>query len=247
MREDEIVYGLNPAKEALSGSRRAFELFIAGQVKEKRLERLLLLAAQKGVPVRHREKRDLDRLCGTDHHQGVAVRMEAFGYADLEEVLAAARASAEPGLVLLLDGIQDPHNLGALIRSAACAGAHGVVIPRDRAAGITAVVEKTSAGAVETIPVAQVTNLVQTVEELKNDGFWIYGLCGETGSSLYDNDFTGKVALVVGSEGEGIRPLVRKSCDVLAAIPLRGGVSSLNASVAGAIALFEVVRQRLRT
>lgn len=244
--KEEIVYGINPAKEALRGTRRAFELFIAGQEKEKRLEKLLQLAAEKGVPVRHREKRDLDRLCGTDHHQGVALRMEAFVYAELNDIIAAWRLSEQPGLVLVLDSIQDPHNLGALIRSAACAGAHGVVIPRDRAAGITAAVEKSSAGAVETIPVAQVTNLVQAVEELKKEGFWIYGLCGDTASSLYDNDLTGNVALIVGSEGEGLRPLVRKSCDVVAAIPLNGGVNSLNASVAGGIALFEVVRQRTK-
>lgn len=243
---DEIVYGVNPVKEALRGTRRAFELFVAGEVREKRLEAVLKTAAEKGVPVRHRERRDLDRLCGTPHHQGIALRVEAFKYASLEDILSGWRDRGESGLVLVLDSIQDPHNLGALIRSAACAGADGVVIPRDRAAGVTSTVEKSSAGAVETVPIAQTTNLVKAMERLKEEGFWLYGLAGDSDLSLFDQTFTGHVALVIGSEGEGLRPLVRKSCDVVAAIPLQGGVGSLNASVAGGIGLFEVVRQRTR-
>ncbi len=144
----------------------------------------------------------------------------------------------------MLDGIQDPHNLGALIRTAACAGCDGVIIPKDRAAGVTPTVEKASAGAVETIPVALVTNVAQTLQILKDGGYWVYGLAGEAGQSLYDVDFSGKVALLVGNEGEGIRPLVRKQCDVVLSIPLHGGVASLNASVAGGIALFEAARRR---
>jgi len=244
---DEVVYGVNPAKEALRGTRRAFELFFAGEMKDRRLETLLKLAAEKGVPVRQRERRDLDRLCGTPHHQGVALRVESFRYAEMEDIISSWRQRGEAGLMLLLDSIQDPHNLGALIRSAACAGADGVIIPRDRAAGVTATVEKASAGAVETISIAQTTNLVQSMERLKQEGFWLYGLAGDSGYSLYDQSFTGNVALVIGGEGEGLRPLVRRSCDVVAAIPLQGGVGSLNASVAGGIGLFEVVRQRMRS
>ena len=242
--KDELVYGINPVLEALRGDRRAFELFVAGPGSDKRFEKLLKLAAEKGVPVRQREKSDIARLCGTDFHQGVALRVEPFPYADLADILERWRRSGENGLLLVLDGVQDPHNLGALIRTAACAGAHGVIIPKDRAAGMTAVVEKASAGAVETIPVVRVANIAQTLEDLKREGFWIYGALGEAPESVYRQDFTGNVALVIGGEGEGIRLLVRKKCDVLVAIPLKGGVNSLNASVAGGVLLFEVVRQR---
>lgn len=231
--------------EALRGKRRAFELFVSRDVQERRLEKLLKLAGEKGVPVRHRDKRDLGRLCGTDHHQGVALRLEAFPYAELDDVLAAWQSSGAKGLIVVLDGVQDPHNLGALIRSAACAGAHGVIIPKDRAAGVTTTAEKSAAGAAETIPVAQVTNLAQTLEQLKSAGFWIYGTSDAATASLYDQDLRGDVVIVIGGEGEGIRPLVAKKCDFLVSIPIRGGVSSLNASVAGGVILFETVRQRL--
>ncbi|GLI36647.1 23S rRNA (guanosine(2251)-2'-O)-methyltransferase RlmB [Geobacter hydrogenophilus] len=243
--KEEILYGINSAMEALRGKRRAFELFVSRDASDRRMEKLLKLAAEKGVPVRNRDKRDISRLCGTDHHQGVALRLEGFSYAELTDIIAAWRESGESGLILVLDGVQDPHNLGALIRSAACAGAHGVIIPKDRAARVTATVEKSAAGAAETIPVAQVTNLAQALDELKEAGFWIYGAADSAASSLYDQDLSGNVVVVIGSEGEGVRPLVRKKCDFLVAIPLRGGVSSLNASVAGGVILFEVLRQRL--
>jgi 23S rRNA (guanosine2251-2'-O)-methyltransferase len=241
---DEIIYGLNPVLEALRGSRRAFELFVAAGGNDRRLEKLLRLAADQGVPVRQRDKRDIGRICGSEHHQGVALRIEAFVYAELPDILGKCSVSATNGLLLVLDGIQDPHNLGALIRSAACAGAHGVIIPRDRAVGVTATVEKASAGATETIPVAQVTNVAQALDELKSAGFWLFGADGESPLAIFDQDLTGAVALVIGSEGEGIRPLVKKKCDFLVSIPLHGGVNSLNASVAGGILLFETVRQR---
>ena len=242
---DEMIYGMNPVLEALRGSRRAFELFVAAGANDRRLEKLLKLAEEKGVPVRHRDKRDIARLCGTEHHQGVALRVEGFPYTDLADVVEQWRNTGTNGLMLVLDGIQDPHNLGALIRTAACAGANGVIIPRDRAAAVTPTVEKSSAGAVETIPIAQVTNIAQTLAELKEAGFWIYGAVGEAAEPVFRQDLTGNVALVIGSEGEGLRPLVRKACDLLVAIPLQGGVSSLNASVAGGVLMFEVVRQRL--
>ena len=237
--KDEIIYGLNPVMEALRGTRRAFELFVAGQSSDKRFAKLLLLSKEKELPVRQREKGDLSRLCGTEHHQGVALRVEAFAYADMAEIMERWRVSGESGLVVVLDGVQDPHNLGALIRSAACAGAHGVIIPKDRAVGVTATVEKTSAGAVEAVPVAQVANIAQTLEELKREGFWIYGADGKADVSLYDQDFRGNSAVVIGGEGEGLRPLVQKKCDYLVSIPIRGGVNSLNASVAGGVMLFE--------
>lgn len=242
--KEEIIYGLNPVMEALRGTRQIYELFVAGSSPDKRMEKLLKLAAERKVPVRQREKGDLNRLCGTDHHQGVALRAEPFAYADLHDVLAGLKGGNAP-LILVLDSVQDPHNLGALIRSAACAGANAVVIPKDRAAGVTPAAEKASAGAASTIPVVQVTNIAQTLQELKDAGFWIYGTDGNAKATLYQQDFTGPVALVIGGEGEGVRPLVRKSCDEVVSIPLQGGVNSLNASVAGGIMLFEVVRQRV--
>lgn len=244
MSKEEIIYGLNPVMEALRGSRKIFELFLAGNSSDKRMEKLLKLANERQVPVRQREKSDLQRLCGTDHHQGVALKVEPFPYADFDDVIESLKG-ADDALILVLDSVQDPHNLGALIRSAACAGAHAVVIPKDRAAGVTSAAEKASAGATETIRVAQVTNLAKTLEDLKQAGFWIYGADGAAKATPYQQDFTGPVALVIGGEGEGIRPLVRKGCDQVVSIPMQGGVNSLNASVAGGILLFEVVRQRL--
>ena len=243
-QKEEIIYGLNPVLEALRGTRRIFELFVAGTSADKRLEKLLKLAAERKVPVRQREKADLNRLCGTDHHQSVALKVEPFPYADLDDVLENIKEEPDR-LVLVLDSVQDPHNLGALIRRAACAGAHAVVIPKDRAAGVTAAAEKASAGAAGTVAVAQVVNISQALETLKQAGFWIYGADGSAKRTLYQMDFSGPVALVIGGEGEGIRPLVRKGCDEVVSIPLQGGVNSLNASVAGGVFLFEVVRQRL--
>ena len=243
--QEEIIYGINPVKEALRGSRKLFELFVADGATDQRVEKLLKIAVDKGVPVRRRKKPDLTRICATDHHQGVALRLEAYIYTELEEVYL--RAAAETAsLLVVLDGIQDPHNLGALIRTAACAGAVAVIIPKDRAVGVTAAVEKVAAGACETIPVVQVVNLAVTLEHLKEKGFWIYGADEKSGVSLYQQKLLGNVAFVIGGEGEGVRPLVRKKCDVIFSIPLPGGVSSLNASVAGGVALFEAVRQRLQ-
>jgi len=187
-----------------------------------------------------RERDDLTRMCGSSHHQGMAIKVAPYIYSDLDEMVASAAAGGSAGFLLVLDGIQDPHNLGALIRSAACAGANGVIIPKDRACGITSAVEKSSAGAVETIPVAQVTNIAKALELLKRSGYWIYGLTGDGATSLQTVEFSGNVALVIGGEGEGIRPLVTRQCDLLVSIPMYGGVGSLNASVAGGIALFQV-------
>jgi 23S rRNA (guanosine2251-2'-O)-methyltransferase len=240
---DDIVYGVNPVMEALRGSRRAFELFLADGA-DRRLDKLVQQAGEKEVPVRRRDRVALARLAGSEHHQGAVLRVEPYPYAELSDLLDRWRESGEPGLVMVLDGIQDPHNLGALIRSAACAGAHGIVIPQDRACGVTPTVEKVSAGGVEAVTVARVANISQALELLKKEGFWVYGAAGEAGESLYRQDFRGHTALVIGGEGEGVRPLVRKHCDLLVSIPLKGTINSLNASVAGGIMLFEVVRQR---
>jgi len=237
----ELIFGVNPVKEALQGGRGAYNLYVQISASDHRVEKIIRLAEQRGVAVHRREKLDLTKMCASSHHQGIALEVEPFLYADLEDLLAAV-ATAESALLVVLDGIQDPHNLGALIRSAACAGALGVIIPRDRACGVTASAEKSSAGAVETLPVAQVTNISQALEAMKKAGCWVYGLDGEARSSLFQTKFSGRIALVIGGEGEGIRPLVRKQCDALMSIPHYGGVSSLNASVAGGIAMFEIAR-----
>ncbi len=241
MRE-ELVFGVNPVREALRGSREIFGLYVQSTATDHRLDKILELARERGVRVIKREREDLTRMCGSSHHQGMALKVAPFTYADLDDLIAAGDREGAAGFLLVLDGIQDPHNLGALIRTAACAGASGVVIPRDRACAITPAAEKASAGAVETITVAQVTNIAQSLEKLKRSGYWVYGLSGEADASLYEVAFSGKIALVIGGEGEGIRPLVRKQCDALVSIPLYGGVGSLNASVAGGIALYEVAR-----
>lgn len=244
--KDDILYGINPVREALRGNRKAFELFIQTGGTDQRIAKLAALAEEKGIAVRRRERADLERLAGNPHHQGVVLKVAPFVYAELEDFLSKHQETEGSLFVLVLDGIQDPQNLGALIRSAACAGVQGVIIPKDRACGMTPVVEKASAGAVETVPVIQVTNLVQTLERLKQAGCWTFGLAGEAGKTVYDTDLKGNLVVVIGNEGEGIRPLVRKHCDGLLAIPQYGGVSSLNASVAGGIVLFEAARQRCK-
>jgi 23S rRNA (guanosine2251-2'-O)-methyltransferase len=239
----ELIFGVNPVKESLQGTRGAFNLYVQISATDHRVESIIRLAEERGVAVHRRDKGDLTRMCASSHHQGIALEVEPFAYADFDELLALTGQSGASGFILVLDAIQDPHNLGALIRSAACAGVNGVVIPKNRACGITAAAEKTSAGAVETVPVAMVTNIAQALETMKKLGYWVYGLDGAARQSVYKTDFSGNVALVVGGEGEGIRQLVRKQCDVVMSIPQYGGVSSLNASVAGGIALFEIARK----
>lgn len=239
----ELIFGVNPVKESLQGIRGAFNLYVQISATDHRVEKIIRLAEEQGVAVHRRDKADLTRMCASSHHQGIALEVEPFRYADFDDLMTSISRSGRGGFILVLDAIQDPHNLGALIRSAACAGVDAVIIPKDRACGITAAAEKTSAGAVETVPVAMVTNVAQTLETMKKLGFWVYGLDGVAKQSLYQTDFSGNVVLVVGSEGEGIRQLVRKQCDVVMSIPQYGGVSSLNASVAGGIALFEIARK----
>jgi 23S rRNA (guanosine2251-2'-O)-methyltransferase len=239
----ELIFGVNPVKESLQGTRGAFNLYVQISATDHRVEKIIRLAEERGVAVHRRDKGDLTRMCASSHHQGIALEVEPFRYADFDDLMTTISQSGRAGFILVLDTIQDPHNLGALIRSAACAGVDGVIIPKDRACGISAAVEKTSAGAVETVPVALVTNIAHTLEALKKLDYWVYGLDATARQSVYQTDFSGNVVLVVGGEGEGIRQLVRKQCDVVMSIPQYGGVSSLNASVAGGIALFEIARK----
>ena len=242
----DFIYGINPVKEGLVGRRRPQELFVEENGESPRIAELLDLAGQQNVPVRRRRKEDLTRLVGNAHHQGVVLRIAEFRYVPFEDLLNAWQASGQTGLFLLVDGITDPHNLGAILRNADAAGCQGVIIPQDRNCPISNVVDKASAGAVEHLPICQVVNLARTIQQLKAAGVWIYGLAiGEEGKSLFRENLQGNVALVIGSEGQGLRQRTRQLCDVLLDIPMQGSVASLNASAAAAVALFEVVRQRL--
>ena len=242
----DYLYGVHPVREGLGGRRQPLELFVVEGSLNERLHKLLKLAEEREVPVRRRSRGDLDRLAGQPHHQGVVLSIEPFAYCDLEDIVGYWRNSARPAFILLLDGITDPHNFGAILRNADAAGCQGVIVAKDRSCPVSGVVDKTSAGAVEHLPICQVTNLARAIEQLKAAGVWVYGLSGEAGvKALHDEVLTGDIALVIGAEGEGLRQLTRKLCDGLVAIPMAGHVASLNAASASAVALFEVVRQRL--
>lgn len=245
----ELLYGINPVSEGLQGQRRKpLELILQSEQRSARLVELQKIAEQASLPVRFKPRAELERLVGHDHHQGALLRIEPYRYAGLDELLDRWRKSGRPGFFLLLDGITDPHNFGAILRSAEIAGCHGVIVAKDRACPVTSVVEKTAAGALAYLPLCQVTNLSRTLDELKKEGVWCYGLAGEEGATpLFSTDLSGNLALVVGCEGKGLRPNVRKHCDGLLAIPMHGQLASLNASVATAVALFEVVRQSDQT
>jgi len=241
----DYLYGINPIREALlGGGRQPTELLTAGSERSARIEELLTLAAKRQLKISIRERRELDRLAGHAHHQGVLLRLEPFAFTDLSDLLTVWRESGRRAFFLLLDGITDPHNFGAILRTAEVAGCHGVIVAKDRSCPVTAVVEKTAAGALTHLPLCQVTNLSRCLEELKKAGVWCFGLAGEEqAQDLFAIDLTGHLALVIGSEGKGLRPNIRSHCDGLLRIPMRGRVGSLNASVAAAVALFEVVRQ----
>ncbi len=243
---NDYVYGTNPVQEALlGGKRKALELVLQSGSRQARLEPLRQLALKREVPVRQVARGELDRLVGHDRHQGVVLRIAPFVYATLDDLLDSWRQRGGSAFFLVLDGITDPHNFGALLRSAEGAGCQGVIVAKDRACPVTAVVEKTAAGALAHLPLCQVTNLARTLEELQQQGIWCYGLAGDEGADdLFAASLADNLALVVGSEGKGLRPNIRKHCDGLLAIPMRGRVSSLNASVAAGIALFEVVRRQ---
>lgn len=241
----ELLYGINPVMEALkAGRRQVRELVLASGRRDRRVDELERLAREKGVPVKRVDAEALDGLCGHGQHQGAALDAGALPGVAPDDLIRAANKKGEEPFLVLLDSIEDPRNLGAIVRTAHCAGAHGVVVPKDRSAQLTPLVSKASAGALEHMPVAVVTNLAKTMEGLKAEGLWFAGLDAEGESSLFGGDFTGPVGIVVGSEGKGIRPLVKKGCDFFVSIPLKGAVDSLNASVAASLVMYEVVRQR---
>jgi 23S rRNA (guanosine2251-2'-O)-methyltransferase len=238
----EILYGKNPVLEALRAGRAARKLVLASGVRdEPRLREILEDAAERGIPVEETSRRRLDDIAHTEHHQGIAGYFHARAPLSLDQLLERVRP---PGLLLVLDGIQDPQNLGALARSCDAVGADGMVLVRDRATGVTAAAAKASAGAVEHVGIAVVSNLAGALLRLREAGFWCVGL-DATADLRYDRfDYTSPVALVVGAEGDGLRPLTRRRCDALVSLPMLGQVASLNAAAAGAILLYEAARQR---
>ncbi len=239
------VYGIHPVRELVrAGGEGLSELWIAEGVRGSEVPKLERAARDAGAKVRSAPRVRLDRLAGTDRHQGVVAVVADYQYRQVNDLQAAARERNEPPLLVVLDGIEDPQNLGAVIRSAHALGAHGVIIPKDRAVGVTAAAAKASAGAVEHCQVARVINVAQAIESLKDSGIWSVALAPDGDRSLADIDLTGPTALVVGNEREGIRPLVRRTCDYLARIPMAGKVASLNAAASASIALYEAARQR---
>jgi 23S rRNA (guanosine2251-2'-O)-methyltransferase len=237
------IYGINAVTEALKARERAFEW--VGMAKERhdlRLQRLIEDCRRLSVPIRFMQRTELDRMAGNAAHQGVVAVTSAKQYNDLDDVIAAKRG--EYSLLIVLDGVEDPHNLGAILRTADAAGADGVVIPERRAAGVTGTVTKASAGASEHLPIAKVTNISRTVEELKDRNIWTVGL-DEHAQQTYDAlEYKMDCAVVLGAEGKGLHDLVKKKCDFLVSIPMLGKVPSLNVSVAAAVVLYEIVRQR---
>jgi 23S rRNA (guanosine2251-2'-O)-methyltransferase len=233
--------GFHAVEEALAAGRALDRIVIARGRHGERVEAVVQLARSKSVPVRFEERSQIDRLAGTREHQGIAALAAAKPALELEDLLAA---KTPQGLLVLLDGIEDPHNLGAIVRTALAAGAHGVVIPERRAVGLTDTVERASAGALAHLPVARVKNLVRAMEEMKEAGYWLIGFDERAEKKYTEADFSGQVGIVLGSEGEGLHELTRKRCDFLVSIPTSGPVRALNVSVAAGVVLFEVVRQR---
>ena len=244
----DIIFGRNPVLEALKAGHAITKILIAQGVEVSGpLNQIVRLAHEQNIPTQFLPRQALDSLAGTSRHQAVVARTVPYQYAGLEAILSVAQASGEPPFLLLLDHIQDIHNIGPLLRTAESVGVHGVIMPADRAVGITAAVRKTSAGAVEHLKIAQVPNLVRAMQTLKQQGIWLIGLAkAESAEDFLSADLSGGVGIVVGSEGKGLSRLVRDRCDRLVQLPMRGQVDSLNASIAGSIVLYEVMRQRAK-
>lgn len=243
---DEIftIEGRNAVIEAFRSGRTIDKLYILDGCQDGPVMTIKREAKKQDTLIRYVDRERLDQLSRTGKHQGVIACAAAYTYAEVEDMLQAARDKGEPPFLFILDNIEDPHNLGAIIRTANLAGAHGVIIPKNRAAGLTTTVAKTSAGALNYTPVAKVTNLARTIEDLKKEGLWF--VCADmNGTVMYDLDLKGPIGLVIGSEGQGVGRLVKESCDLAASIPMRGNIDSLNASVAAGVLAYEIVRQRM--
>ena len=244
--ENEIIEGRNAVIEALRAGRAIDKIFIAKGDVDKTLGHIASRARERGVVVVEADRRKLDFMSRTKAHQGVVALAAVRDYCEVADILAIAEERGEPPFVIVCDEISDPHNLGAIIRTAECVGAHGVVIPKRRSAGLTAIVGKASAGAAEYMAIARVANLSSALKELKEAGLWVYGTAADGASPLWSTDLTGPIALVIGSEGDGMGRLVRESCDFVLSLPMKGQLNSLNASAAAAVTMYEVLRQRSR-
>ena len=240
---DELLIGRNPVAEALGAGRSIIKIMIAKGSTTGAAVEIAAKAKKAGIPVQEVERKKLDFMTGGAAHQGVAALCAMKEYASVEDILALAEERGEPPFVIILDEIEDPHNLGAIIRSAECAGAHGVIVKKRRSAGLTYTAYKASAGALEYLPVARVTNIADTVDELKSRNIWVYG-ADMNGEDYRKTDFSGGVALVIGNEGKGLSRLVREKCDVIVSLPLKGRINSLNASVAAGILMYKVAEHR---
>ena len=240
-----VIEGRNAVLEAFRSGRTIDKIFVLDGCQDGPVRTIVREAKKHGAILNFVGKERLSQLSQTGRHQGVIAYAAAYDYAEVEDMLELARERGEDPFLILLDGIEDPHNLGAVIRTANIAGAHGVIIPKRRAVGLTATVAKTSAGALNYTPVAKVTNLVKTMEELKEKGIW-FACADMDGESMYSLDLTGPIGLVIGNEGEGVSRLVKENFDFIAAIPMKGEITSLNASVAGGVLAYEVVRQRMQ-
>ncbi|MCI8516126.1 MAG: 23S rRNA (guanosine(2251)-2'-O)-methyltransferase RlmB [Hungatella sp.] len=242
--ENLLIEGRNAVLEAFRSGKTIDKLYILDGCRDGPVQTILREARRRDTVVTFLPRERLDQMTQTKNHQGVIAQAAAYGYVEVDEILRRAREKGEPPFLILLDGIEDPHNLGAIIRTANLAGAHGVIIPKRRAVGLTAVVARTSAGALNYTPVAKTSNLKTTMEKLKQEGLWF--VCADMGGeSMYRLDLTGPIGLVIGNEGTGVSRLVKETCDMTAAIPMRGDIDSLNASVAAGVLAYEIVRQRL--
>lgn len=245
MRYNELTFqGRNAVLEAFRSGKTIDKLFILDGCQDGPIKSIVREAKKTDAIINYVDKERLDRLAGTGHHQGVVAIGAAYEYAAVDDILASAKEKGEDPFIFILDEIEDPHNLGAIIRTANLAGAHGVIIPKRRAVGLTATVAKTSAGAINYTPVAKVTNISQTIEELKKQGLWF--VCADMGGeTMYNLNLKGPIGLVIGNEGNGVSRLVKDKCDFIASIPMKGDIDSLNASVAAGVLAYEIVRQRL--
>nr|WP_042331786.1 23S rRNA (guanosine(2251)-2'-O)-methyltransferase RlmB [Desulfosporosinus orientis] len=241
---DEIVYGKNPVVELLKSGKPVNKVLLIKESSGGRNQEIISLLQERNILYQFVDRQTLDRLANRERHQGILAYLAARDYADVEDILAFAESRQEDPFILMLDEIEDPHNLGALLRTVDAVSAHGVIIPKRRSVALTGTVAKTSAGAVEHVKVARVSNLVQTLKDLKKIGCWVSG-AEASGKNVFEADLTGPRVIVIGSEGKGISRLLRENCDELVSLPMKGKVSSLNASVAGSIMLYEVLRQRV--
>lgn len=240
----EIIIGRNSVAEALKSGRSINKLFVAKGQRQGSVKTLIGEARELGLVVQEVDSAKLDELAGNSRHQGIVAMVAPITYVEVEDILAAAAAQNEPPFIVILDELEDPHNVGAILRSADAAGVHGVLLPKRRSCPISATVAKTSAGAVEYVPIARIGNITQTIKQLKAAGLWIVGADMDGAKEYYDTDLTGPVAVIIGSEGKGMGRLIKEQCDFIVRIPMRGQINSLNASVACSLLLYEILRQR---